>query len=272
MARTDALLSWNMGCFGSNSDPAMVQRRLDLLSEIVADYAPSLVALQEAPPIASVRSTLGAAFDIQQTTSGVTSAYNTLLWSCDHRDVSNRRIAVFGLQASGASTSLWMFNIHGPALYVDAEEKRMFIREVGGRLRTLRASNPPRSEIVVGDMNLPPFDFSLLRPDGLYANRCLPWVSDRSTGVDRALFNPTWCILGQHKGASGTFYTSNVGVDGPWLALDQVIVSAELADGLSLDIIEYVAKKALRRNGRIGTPNEDIGSDHLPLLAIINLP
>jgi endonuclease/exonuclease/phosphatase family metal-dependent hydrolase len=256
----------------AKADAATTTRRVNLLREIVAEFSPSLVALQEAPSEPELRVALGFQFEVQRTESGVASVYDTRSWSCDRRDISERRIAVFGLLATGAGTSLWMLNVHGPGLFVDEYSKQGFVREVATKVRKLRESDANRREIIVGDVNLPPFDISVMRSEGLYASRCLPWVSERSTGIRRALFNPTWSLLAHHQDPSGTFYRSDVSFDGPWCAVDQVIVSAELARDFSLDIIDKVRGKSLRRSGHVGMPDVSTGSDHLPLLARLRVP
>lgn len=273
MARVEALLSWNM-CSGPQVKPdrATKVRRLAHLATMLRDHAPSLIALQEAPSAANVRTALGVSFDVESTPNGVVSAYDTRLWNCDEREATDPRILVLGLRAVGAGTNLWMINVHGPALYVEVADRQDFIRAVARRLEALRRSDPDRREILVGDLNLPPFDQAIMREKDLHASRSLPWVMSRASGLNRALFNPTWRILGRHDGASGTLYKSGISFDGPWRAFDQVMVSAELANGLALDVVENIGGVALRKSGRVGAPNAATGSDHLPLLAKVSVP
>jgi hypothetical protein len=275
MKRLDLILTWNMGCVPAATDSATIERRLDVLKGLVGDHSPTLIALQEAPPESKLRNTLGARFDLVRTAKGVTNAYESARWSCDKKDTSLGRVAVLGLLATGGGTKLWFVNAHGPALYVDDEEKRIFVRDVLARhLEALRKKDDQRREVVVGDINLPPFDTAIMRKGGLYASRCLPWVRDRSTGMNRALFNPTWSILADHSGPSGTLYRSEVGLDGPWCAIDQVLISAELAGtGINslLEVVQVAGGRSLRTKGRIGAPDVTSGSDHLPLLATISV-
>lgn len=74
--------------------------------------------------------------------------------------------------------------------------------------------NGDRGENVVGDFNIPPFTKVIVRDIGLHSNRHLPWVARRRTGLERALFNPTWRLFASHDGPSGTFYSSKLGDEG----------------------------------------------------------
>ena len=274
MPRTETLLSWNMGCgLRAKTDATVVERRLKLLAAMVQQVSPTLIALQEAPAESELLVALGTRFSVLRTTGGVAAVHDNRLWSSDSQDIANPRMAVLGLRAVGAGTALWILSIHGPALYVDEYDKRRFVRSIAERLKALRVVDSLRREIVAGDMNLPPFDQTVMRSDGLHASRCLPWSSDRKTGIDRALFNPTWQLLGRHSGASGTFYQSDIAFDGPWCAIDQIMLSPDLADGgHSIDILDSVNGATLRTRGRIGAPDSGIGSDHLPLLATLTVP
>ncbi len=274
MARVDALLSWNMKCGPlAKADASAVQRRLDLLSSMVGEHSATLVALQEAPPIGEIRSALGVNFGVVRTAHGVATAFDIHHWSCDVEEVSDSHVVALGLLATGAGTSMWMLNVHGIAMNVDEEDRRDFIRtRVRSRLGDLRQRDGNRLEIVVGDLNLAPFDIAVMRATGLKASRSLPWVRDRATGLDRALFNPTWTLLGRHEGASGTFYRAHIAFDGPWRAFDQVMVSSELASGLTFDAIEKVGSIELRKRGPVGAPNVETGSDHLPVVARMTIP
>lgn len=273
MPRADCLISWNMKCGDALDDAGDARRRLDLLAAMAAEHTVSLIALQEAPPEEQVRAALGLDFTVERSPQGIATAYSTRSWSCDVQERSDARVLALGLRATGASSAIWIVNVHGPAVQVDDDEKRLFIRtRVRSRLRELRERDAERAEIVAGDLNLAPFDVAVMRADGLHASRCLPWVQDRGAGIERALFNPTWRLFERHDGASGTFYRSNLASDGPWRAFDQILVSVDLATGIAFETVERVGETRLRKDGRIGAPNTRTGSDHLPVLARLTVP
>jgi endonuclease/exonuclease/phosphatase family metal-dependent hydrolase len=269
MPRIDGLLSWNMG-FNSlePTDVAIRARRLALLRELVDDRDVALLALQEAPSKYELQRELGSSFAIETTTGGVAIGYRASRWSADYCDASHPRTAVLGLQPVGASESIWMFSVHGPALHVTDRDKQEFVRGVGRTLRARRAVDGSRLNIIAGDLNLPPFDPSITRKEGLYANRALRWVRNHAAGVDAPLFNPTWILLGRCDDVPGTFYRSSVDGDGPWHGCDQVLLSGEFAQaGFDIAVVDSVGTIRLRTNGQIGAPDKKVGSDHLPIAA-----
>jgi hypothetical protein len=259
-----------MGC-GERAKYTDVQlgARLRLLSKVVTEQSPALIALQESPSEGDLAVALGSNYGVARTIDGVATAHDNRRWSCDEQDLSDGRVAVVGLQPVGASESLWVLNVHGPALYVSDLEKQQFVRcRIGKKLLELRGRDGLRQNIVAGDLNLPPFDQSVVRGDGLHANRSLPWVRGKPYGLDRRMFNATWGILSCHDGACGTFYRTPVEVDGPWHAIDQIIMTERLVDEskYSVEVLEAVGGVSLRTSGRVGMPNVKIGSDHLPLM------
>lgn len=255
------------------AEAANVTRRVALLKEIVAIHAPTLLALQEAPDDAILRAALGAVYDLVSSVAGVCSAFDTRRWACDEKDSSEPKVVTVGLSALGAGTSLWLVNVHAPALWVDQTDKLKFMSQtVRQKLVTLRQKPGDRAEIVAGDFNMPPFAQGIVRDIGLHANRHLPWVERRQTGVERALFNPTWKLFANHDGASGTYYSSKLGDDGPWHAIDQILVTHDLSTDFRLATIDAVGLTGLRKAAGKGAPDAETGSDHLPLLAHLNVP
>lgn len=270
MPRVDHLLTWNMGCGPYVRVPAETrQRRLELLGQLIEEQGPSLIALQEAPSEKDLHGTLGTRFDLIRTEKGVVAAFDSERWTCNYRTISDDRIAVAGLAGVGAGTSLWFLSVHGPAVNVTTERKAEFVRRrVAALLRARRADDDGRLNIVAGDVNLPPFNDAITSDEGLRANRSWDWAAKHSSGTDRALFNCTWILLGKHR-LPGTFYRSSVDLDGPWFGYDQIMLSAALSDhdAFAVNIIEKVGTTSLRKSGRIGMPDENVGSDHLPIVS-----
>ncbi len=271
MPRVDSLLSWNMGFKSLDAaDVAIRAQRLAVLEQLVASRDVALLALQEAPSKFELQRVLGTRFDIEITSTGVAIGYRTDRWSADYRDVAEPRAAVFGLRPVGASKSLWMFSVHGPALHVSDHDKQEFVRRIGRMVRARRADDGSRLNIVAGDLNLPPFDSSITRKEGLYANRALRWVQKQVGGVDAPLFNPTWILLGRCHDAPGTFYRSTIDVDGPWHACDQLLPPGERADAaFDIAVVDVVGNIRLRTAAPIGAPDKKAGSDHLPIAALL---
>lgn len=274
MPRIDGILSWNMGCgIHTNTDSSARTRRLELLRELIDTWKPSLIALQETPPEAELRNCLPG-FGLITTTGGVAAGYREDRWSADITDDTDPRVAIAGLAPVGASASVWLLSVHVPVMFKSSEQRASFIRtKIAQPLKACRARDALRLSIVAGDMNTPPFDYVIVSKEGLHANRSLRWAATNSSGIDQAMFNPTWILLGRYNDAPGTFYRSSVESDGPWFGSDQILLSPAFAEhsGFSVIAIDQVAQKKLRKKGQIGAPDDKIGSDHLPLFAALGV-
>lgn len=133
--------------------------------------------------------------------------------------------------------------------------------------------------VLVGDLNMDPFDEAVVGGFGLHALSTLQaaaWHSGRiaqQRQTNRTFFNPMWGLLGSKSGSpAGTFYRrDSVPVNHFWHALDQVLLRPALADKLrGIEILEHDGVDRLtHRNG--GWPDTDVGSDHLPLLFTLDI-
>jgi hypothetical protein len=130
--------------------------------------------------------------------------------------------------------------------------------------------------VVVGDLNLNPFDDALLNVRGLNA------LADRRTVLRkdprrfgrvqveefRLFYNPMWGHFGDSVPPPGTYYydQTNPEVDPLWNIFDQVLLRPAL-----LDRFRSKNLKILTTDGTVsfvwsdGRPNGDVYSDHLPI-------
>ena len=130
--------------------------------------------------------------------------------------------------------------------------------------------------VVVGDLNVNPFDDALLHVRGLNAladRRTVQRKDPRRFGKRqveefRLFYNPMWSHFGDAVQPAGTYYydKSNPEVDPLWNIFDQVL----LRPGL-LDRFQNKNLKILTSDGTVpftledGRPNGDVYSDHLPI-------
>jgi exonuclease III len=131
--------------------------------------------------------------------------------------------------------------------------------------------------ILVGDLNLNPFDESIVGFGGLHAMMTKE-IAARKTrkvqGVHKPFFyNPMWRFFGERAvGPPGSYYYNNSGeaVSYYWNIFDQVMVRPDLIDALTdVRIVNSIKGNSLLNAE--GLPEGGIGSDHLPLSFTIAL-
>jgi hypothetical protein len=126
--------------------------------------------------------------------------------------------------------------------------------------------------LIVGDLNLNPFEEGMVRAHGLNAvmtRRVAAAVARTVASVEYPFFfNPMWRFFGDHSSVpSGTYYyASSNQVCYFWNIFDQVLVRPDLADAFDdreLRILDSDGRTSfLDRNG---VPDSEQFSDHLPV-------
>jgi exonuclease III len=147
----------------------------------------------------------------------------------------------------------------------------------GYRIRRLRADIEEREgrdhqhTVVIGDLNVNPFEDALTAADGLHGvmDKDLAKRSPRTVQGKQWTFfyNPMWSRLGDESaGPPGTYWYSKSGlVNHFWNTFDQVLLRPGLLpffDPARLRVLDQVGERSIMSNGR-GT---DGLSDHLPLV------
>ena len=173
-----------------------------------------------------------------------------------------------------STTEILLAAVHLPSkLHRTSEEQAFAVTEVAGDIARMEAKAGHARTLLVGDLNMNPFEH------GLVAATCLHATMDRRIAergtrtVDqkpRAFFyNPMWSLLGDvSPGPPGTYYLSESGhVAYFWHMFDQVLVRPDLLrafDNNTLRIIDSDGTASFLKN--TGIPDVNVGSDHLPIL------
>lgn len=130
--------------------------------------------------------------------------------------------------------------------------------------------------IIIGDFNVNPYDKVMI--DALSVNSVMNRkVASRNTrkaiGIKKYYFyNPMWHLMGNYKrDVQGSYYLSSKYDTIYWHTIDQIIVRPKLMEVIDIEKILFITKtdniNLLTSNG---LPDKKI-SDHLPLLAEIEL-
>lgn len=130
-----------------------------------------------------------------------------------------------------------------------------------------------RRTVLVGDLNMSPFEYGVVAAGGLHGtmDRRIAARGKRTVG-DRSyefFYNPMWSLLGDaSRGPPGTYYLrQSEQVAYFWHMFDQVLVRPSLLPVFhneDLAILDDDGASSLLTKS--GVPDEDIGSDHLPIL------
>jgi endonuclease/exonuclease/phosphatase family metal-dependent hydrolase len=130
-----------------------------------------------------------------------------------------------------------------------------------------------RRTIAFGDFNLNPWDRAMVEATGLHAVMSADIVARNERTVGRRrypfFYNPMWARLGDKTpGTPGTHWYGSEGVLAYyWHTFDQVLVRSEFIESTRHDSIHVPTTDGnTSLIDRVGRPDADHASDHLPLL------
>jgi hypothetical protein len=134
-----------------------------------------------------------------------------------------------------------------------------------------------RRTVLVGDLNMNPFEKGVVGSEGLHAVMTKRIAEAGHRVVDAAdrhfFYNPMWRFFGERTDSPpGTYYYAAAGkpIAYYWNVFDQVLVRPSLMNRLTdvriLDRVKGVSLLDTR-----GIPDPEIGSDHLPLVFALDL-
>ncbi len=162
--------------------------------------------------------------------------------------------------------------VHLPSkLHLTAESQALECVELARQIDLEEQKAGHRRTILVGDFNLNPFEAGMA--GGLHSVMSRQ-VASRGTRTIQGreyqfFYNPMWGHFGDagsHTAAS-YFYDAGERVNHYWNMFDQVLLRPELAerfDSGQLGILKAIGPLSLVRPD--GRPNQQVASDHLPLL------
>ncbi len=158
-------------------------------------------------------------------------------------------------------------------LWTKTEDQIFVAAELGHDIRAAEERVGHSRTIVIGDLNMNPFESGVVGSGGLHGvmdRRIASGGSRRIRGKDYMFFyNPMWSKLGDGGPAPpGTYFHNNSSdVNYFWNMFDQVLVRPALLDSLPNDSVSIVTRigdmDLLTDRGR---PNSTVASDHLPIV------
>jgi hypothetical protein len=191
-----------------------------------------------------------------------------------HRETSqNGRLHVWGL-ALPARHELLLVTAHLPSpLHMSRAGRQQMCARAARTMRNHEEQVGHRRTLVVGDLNVDPFDSGVLGAEGFHAvmTRERAARSHRTIQGTRCslMYSPMWGCFGDvSPGPPGTYhYANSEPVCQFWHVYDQVLVGADLLscfDARRLAVLDSDGRERLVT--RRGLPNARSASDHLPIV------
>jgi endonuclease/exonuclease/phosphatase family metal-dependent hydrolase len=158
-------------------------------------------------------------------------------------------------------------------LWSKTEDQVFAAVELGDQIRVAEERVGHSRTIVIGDLNMNPFETGVVGSGGLHGvmDRRIALAGSRVIRRKAHMFfyNPMWSKFGGGGSAPpGTyFYNSGSDVNYFWNMFDQVLVRPALLDSISDESVSIVSRVGgvdlLTKRGR---PNSAVASDHLPVI------
>jgi exonuclease III len=139
------------------------------------------------------------------------------------------------------------------------------------RIREIEQEQSHRHTILVGDLNMNPFEEGVVSGHGFHAVMTKSKALELERSVDGELspffYNPMWGFFGDRTlGPPGTYYRSaSEPINYFWNMYDQVLIRPDLLPYFAdVRILDHDGRESLLTSG--GKPHRARCSDHLPLL------
>ncbi len=149
---------------------------------------------------------------------------------------------------------------------------------VAESIREAEAKVGHQRTVVIGDLNMNPFEVGVVGSGGLHAtmDRGIAAGGSRFVAGKSCCFfyNPMWSFFGDRGAAPpGTYFRRSGGeVNYFWHILDQVLIRPSLLKFLDKDAVNIVTEVGgMSLLTSRGHPNKKIHSDHLPLICRLSL-
>jgi len=177
-------------------------------------------------------------------------------------------------------------HLDSPSAGLSEADRAEWARDVARDIRTLEGDVGHDRTILVGDLNMNPFDGGVIETSALHAviSRNLAGVVVRHEARQRypVFYNPMWSCLGDRpasrlsprgrKRPPGTYYFDQTKgrANTFWQMFDQLLLRPELMDHLThLEILDSDGTEEFMTVE--GKPRKELISDHLPILFELNL-
>jgi hypothetical protein len=187
--------------------------------------------------------------------------------------ISIRRLAL------PAQIEILLALVYFPSKLFWSEDSQAFeCTELARQIRIQEDEAGHNRTVLVGDLNMNPFESGLVSAAGLNAVMTRDLAERRFRTVQSRqypfFYNPMWNHFGdQHDGPPGTYYyEGSEHVCHFWNVFDQVLLRPDLMNRCSTDGVKVLTQAgSLSLLSAQGRPNARSASDHLPLMFELDL-
>jgi len=184
------------------------------------------------------------------------------------------RLSIRHLRTPEMQNGVLLASIHFPSkLHWDESDQAVESSQYSSMIRDAEDISGHQRTIVIGDLNMNPFDPGIINTNGFHAVQSQLIAMKRTRTVQKQsyafFYNPMWNFFGDlSSGPSGTFYYPPKGhASLYWHMFDQVLLRPDLLSTLNADsvsILDSDGKDTLLNSNR--QPDSTKYSDHLPIL------
>ncbi len=261
--------------------------RADLVARMCVEHGVNLLMLAEcgiepAGMIAALSAAGLTGFVYPLRPTGIETGLRVFLRAAtvtmvDVEDDANAHVTVRHL--FGAETDVLLVVVHLPSkLHAARDTERLTLcRYLADLIRKVEARVGHDRTVLVGDLNMNPFETGVVSADALHGvpTRSIVGRGRRTVNAREwdFFYNPMWRFFGERPDEPpGTYYYAASGRPTSyfWNIFDQVLVRPSIMGRLtSVRILDRVGARSLVR--AVGTPDPGIGFDHLPIVFTLDL-
>jgi len=169
--------------------------------------------------------------------------------------------------------------VHLPSkLCYDKDDQAQFVTRLPRRIEEEENKIGHQRTIVVGDLNMNPFEHGVVSSEGLHAIMVRDIAKKKLRIVKEEerffFYNPMWNHFGDSSSTPpGTYYYNSAKpINYYWNIYDQVLIRPDLLDYFSNDSLKIITRVGTTNFlNPSGIPNKNIASDHLPIVFHLDL-
>lgn len=266
-----SFLFWNVGQCDLRPLLGRAVHRLGIDVLLLAEAAPDDAAI-----VAALRAATGREFMAHSQGQNKVRVFSNLAaWRWKQYVPATERLVAWHVKV-GSPKGFILLGAHLVSKNnMNADEQALLAVEVAKEIRLVEEKVGHQRTLLVGDLNMNPFDTGMLGANALHAVMART-VARREERIVQGMpypyfYNPMWGLFGDRTpGPEGTYYYSGGVAEAYWHMLDQVLLRPPLMDQLqNVQILASIDGESLLTKN--GLPDAANYSDHLPLLFRLKL-